>query len=39
MLAKLKRKWQRRMLKDPRYATLFVDDRQEWSAWTAKPPA
>lgn len=29
MLAQLKRKWQRRMLKDPRYATLFVDDSTE----------
>lgn len=29
MLGNLKRQWQRRMLKDPRYATLFVDDTQE----------
>ena len=29
MLGNLKRQWQRRMLKDPRYASLFVDDTQE----------
>jgi len=29
MLGQLKRKWQRRMLKDPRYATLFADDETE----------
>ncbi|BBF86117.1 DNA polymerase III epsilon subunit [Aquitalea magnusonii] len=29
MLGNLKRQWQRRMLKDPRYVTLFVDDTQE----------
>ena len=29
MLGNLKRQWQRRMLKDPRYGTLFVDDTQE----------
>lgn len=29
MLGNLKRQWQRRMLKDPRYTSLFVDDTQE----------
>ena len=29
MLGKLMRKWQRRMLKDPYYAMLFLDDTQE----------
>ncbi|NWK79071.1 3'-5' exonuclease [Aquitalea sp. LB_tupeE] len=29
MLGNLKRQWQRRMLKDPRYASLFVDNTQE----------